>query len=357
MEARSTVIKATVTICVFICLCIIIYLENMKMFYLPTSNNTLEPQPQWSQYSYSGFVNRVTALRHPSLRSRCSCVTFGYRMRGGIGNHLFYYSATVYVAWLTGRHICLLTSSRKLILNELFDIHIPQVNIKKYRCPSYKFKQRGVGLYDARVESLINISPNKYLLLDGYFQSWMYAHTIAAQLRQDLCFKKELKEFVADFLSRTVPLGWSKLKFVRVGVHVRRGNFLTKSGLVFGYTSAGERYLQKAMTYFVKQFPRVQFIVSSNDIKWCQKHMTLHNFNKTNVNIVFSVKHSAGQDLALLASCNHTVMSTGTYSWWAAWLANGTTIYYANYPNNGSLLSRSFRNKEYYYPHWIGMTT
>ena len=59
-------------------------------------------------------------------------------------------------------------------------------------------------------------------------------------------------------------------------------------------------------------------------------------FNKTNVNITFSVQHSAGQDLALLASCDHTVMATGTFSWWAAWLANGTTVYYANFPRRGS---------------------
>ena len=79
-------------------------------------------------------------------------------------------------------------------------------------------------------------------------------------------------------------------------------------------------------------------------------------FNKTDVNITFSVNHNTGQDLALLASCDHTVMTTGTFSWWAAWLANGTTVYCADYPKRGSWLSTKIqRSTEYYYPDWIGM--
>ena len=78
-------------------------------------------------------------------------------------------------------------------------------------------------------------------------------------------------------------------------------------------------------------------------------------FNKTSINITFSVRHNAAQDLAILASCNHTVMTTGSYSWWAAWLANGTAVYYADYPTRGSYLSRLFRSEDYYHPKWIGI--
>jgi len=106
------------------------------------------------------------------------------------------------------------------------------------------------------------------------------------------------------------------------------------------------------MTHFVRLFPRVQFLVASNDIRWCQQHV---KFNSSGVNVTFSVGHSAGQDLALLASCNHTVMTTGTYSWWAAWLANGITVYYANYPRRGSWLSTKIDKNDYYHPDWIGL--
>jgi len=73
------------------------------------------------------------------------------------------------------------------------------------------------------------------------------------------------------------------------------------------------------MGHFVGRFPRVQFVVVSNDILWCQKHVA---FNGSGVDVVFSVGHNTGEDLALLASCDHTVMTTGTFSWWGGQLAN-----------------------------------
>jgi len=109
------------------------------------------------------------------------------------------------------------------------------------------------------------------------------------------------------------------------------------------------------MNYFAESFPRIQFIVASDDIPWCQKHMNLSMFRKTSINITFSVRHNAAQDLALLASCNHTVMTTGTYGWWAAWLANGIAVYYARFPKKGSILGRLFRSDQYYHPNWIGI--
>ena len=227
--------------------------------------------------------------------------------------------------------------------------------MQKLGCPLYKFTPRGVGVYDPRVTSLVNISENQSLLLKGPFQSWKYAHPVADQLRQRLRFRRELTEFVADFLTGNVPPGWTALKFVRVGVHVRRGDFLGAWARSRGFTVAGKSYLQRAMGYFVERFGQVQFIVASNDIRWCQKHVTSSMFNKTNVNITFSVKHNAGQDLALLASCNHTVMTTGTYGWWAAWLANGITVYYANFPKRGSRLSTQTRINEFYHPDWIAI--
>lgn len=112
------------------------------------------------------------------------------------------------------------------------------------------------------------------------------------------------------------------------------------------------------MSYFVERFPRVQFIIASDDIKWCCQHLTVAMFNKlntANVNITFSVKHNAAQDLALLARCNHTVVTTGSFSWWAAWLANGITIYYAKYPTRRTLLGNLYLKNDYYPPHWIAI--
>jgi len=78
-------------------------------------------------------------------------------------------------------------------------------------------------------------------------------------------------------------------------------------------------------------------------------------FNKSKVNVTFSVKHNTSHDLALLANCDHSIMTTGTFSWWAAWLANGITVYYTDFPRPGSILSTRMRSKDFFRPDWIGM--
>jgi len=55
----------------------------------------------------------------------------------------------------------------------------------------------------------------------------------------------------------------------------------------------------------------------------------------------------------VLSSCDHVIVSAGSFGWWAAWLANGTTIYYDKWPRNGTTLSAVFDREDYYPPHWV----
>ena len=242
-------------ICVLVCLTVIIYLVGIKGISITKSRHVLSV---------------------PVRQSRCRYVGFEIPKTGnGLGNHLFYYSVVMYVAWLTGRDPCIWTTLTNTLLDRVFDIDIPRIDIRRPGCPLYRFVQHGVGVFDARVKALVNISDNESLVLKGPFQSWKYAEPIAGQLQQRLRFRRELTQFVADFLFRSVPAGWISLKFVRVGVHVRRGDFLSPWAVSRGFTVANERYIQRAMSYFVQRFPRVQFIVASNDIRWCQRHVRL----------------------------------------------------------------------------------
>jgi hypothetical protein len=43
------------------------------------------------------------------------------------------------------------------------------------------------------------------------------------------------------------------------------------------------------------------------------------------------LESTPGRDFALLIQCNHTIMTIGTYGFWAACLAGGDTVYLANF--------------------------
>jgi len=297
----------------------------------------------------------VVVLRTLLANLTCNNVCFSIPVTGNrLGNHLFYYAGVQYVAWLTDRTPCIRTASRRTPLDRVFDLDIARVDSQD-QCPVYTFRDELVYAYNPRVRTLVNVPPTQSILLVSFFSSWKYTHPVDNRLRRDLNFRRELTQFAVRFLSFNVPPGWVDVSFVRVGVHVRRGDFLRRWTIDKGFTVATQLYLRRALGYFVERFARIQFIVASNDIPWCRKHIRSSTWDRDRVNITFSAGHSAGQDLALLASCNHSVITTGTYSWWAAWLVNGITVYYADFPRRGSSLSNRSRVEEYYPPNWIGI--
>ena len=128
---------------------------------------------------------------------------------------------------------------------------------------------------------------------------------------------------------------------------------MTESERRIGFTVASKEYLKRAMAYFIERYSPLQFIVASDDIDWCRKNIELSSLNQEYINMTFSIAHSAEQDLALLASCNYSIMTTGTFSWWASWLAHGTTVYYENFARPGSSLWKRSKAADFFPPSWI----
>jgi len=284
----------------------------------------------------------------------------GFADGRGLGNQkMFDLAVVIYVAELTGRRPGILKFSYQLALDEAFHLGIERFD---NLCPCYVFSESRSLRYDNRVEELAGNGSRAdevrgmSIFMNGFFQSWKYTRSIERRLRQHFVFLPEIRQFVDDFIAASRPPGWLA-NFVRVGVHVRRGDVVTKEKINFGYTTPGARYFAHAIRYFVDRFDRVQFIVVSNDIDWCRNNlaefaMTLRH----RVNITYLSQHSRAKDFAVVASCEHVIMSTGTYGWWAGWLVRGTTIYYADWPRNGSTLYSMFTREDYFPPTWIGMT-
>ncbi|KAH3839529.1 hypothetical protein DPMN_112961 [Dreissena polymorpha] len=92
------------------------------------------------------------------------------------------------------------------------------------------------------------------------------------------------------------------------------------------------------------------FIFGSNGIDWVKDNFSN---NSTNRKIAFLEGNLAAVDMTVLGSCNHTIVSTGTFGWWAAWLAGGATIISKQQAVNGSRLDKQFVLPEYFLPNWI----
>jgi len=205
--------------------------------------------------------------------------------------------------------------------------------------------------YDAATRHLLkavrrtNVPSN--IRLCGYFQSWRYFDEYADRVRQNFEFQESISAAVDSFLSS------GHRNVTRVGIHIRRGDMV--SGYESGYTVAPLNYFRSAMRYFTERFERVEFIVCSDDITWCRSNLPNAINLSTTVEMRFSDATPPYVDLAILARCDHIIMSVGTFGWWAAWLANGTTIYYEDWPRPNTMLAGKVNKSDYFPSHWIAM--
>ena len=62
------------------------------------------------------------------------------------------------------------------------------------------------------------------------------------------------------------------------------------------------------------------------------------------------------EDFVLLASCQHVIMSVGSFGYWAAFLAGGDVVYYKDHYVKGSWKSKGYRDRFQFPPEWIAIS-
>ena len=253
-------------------------------------------------------------------------------------------------------------------LDHFFEVPVTRVeNVSAELCPCVNVGESGGLAYHSPIQKLHNRTDivGKSLLICGWFQSWKYTVGIESELRRHLRLSPNVSAAVHDYLDQIRPLDWIGQSFNRIGIHVRAGDLLRRDKWDFGYTVPQRPYFEQAMSRFLNesQGDRVQFIVITDSLKWAKKAINFKSIaeqlnqtsrnEKVDTDVVYSEGHNAGFDLALLSVCDGVIMSTGTYGWWGAWLANKTTIYYSNWPRNGTKLFSQFKRTDFFPPDWI----
>ena len=276
---------------------------------------------------------------------------------GGLGNQLFQYTALYGVAKANGLKPVI---SSQVKLTKMF----PYLKAKQVGEPHPgahwdKFRELKAMAFDGRTFSL-NFMKNINLL--GFFQSWRYFDHVRADVRQQFTFPSDAVDQVQVVLREALAAANDKFFNDRdvdskppqlVGIHVRRGDLLNDDSIKKGYVTAAESYISVAMDYFIKKFTNVIFIVCTDDMEWSKKHVVRKGSNP----VIFSpFSHNyPAIDLCLLSQCNHTIMTVGTFGWWAAWLAGGETVYYKKFPKPWSQVAEEFRQTDYFLPQWYGI--
>ena len=157
-----------------------------------------------------------------------------------------------------------------------------------------------------------------------------------SKIRESLVFKDHIMKAARQQVNTSVRKWMSKNKkrvkregitknnVTLVGIHHRRGDHL-KFEQVMKIPHITMSYLSPSMDMYRDKYKNAVFLYVSDDKEWAKQHLTRDK------ELVFSWSLSAkvistGEDLAILSLCTHTIMTRGTYSFWASKLAGGTYI-------------------------------
>ncbi|XP_060085024.1 galactoside alpha-(1,2)-fucosyltransferase 2-like [Ylistrum balloti] len=276
--------------------------------------------------------------------------------RGGLGNLMFMYASIYGMAKEKGMGIGVY---KNMELYRMF-------NITEKAIKDTRICDKAVEIYEYRPcaydVATTGFTSSKNIRHKSYLQSWRYFEDIEEDIRAQFVFKDFIKAKAADILRRAVAtyikqypsLQSSVGNLTIVGVHIRRGDYLKKDKIQYGYEVASSAYVEKALQYFRDKYNNTLFLIFTNpnppDIKWCKQYI--------NGSDVVHMKANAREiDMCAISQCNHTVMTVGTFGWWASWINKGETIYYKDVATPKSSLLDDFSQDmtDYFYPGWIGM--
>ena len=262
---------------------------------------------------------------------------------GRLGNRLFQYASALGIARYSNRKI--LFSPRLLRLKYL----LPNLTLETTNGTCWqnwrRMKESHNSIFDKRFFQL----PNKNVTIGKYLQSYLYSKDITNEIFKTFSgINLALIKLVeTNFISNAQKDIRTKLLYTNhttVCVHVRRGDLLEGGG----YKGPEPEELLYAMNWMEKRHNQVVFYVASNGMDWCQKHLKRKNS-------FFSYASFAEEDFVLMQSCDHMIMTFGTFGWWAAWMTSqrgGDVMAYRTPYEPDTYWSRNFDRASNFPGHW-----
>ncbi|CAG5116811.1 unnamed protein product, partial [Candidula unifasciata] len=255
---------------------------------------------------------------------------------GRLGNQMFKYASLLGIARAQGRGLFFHPETD---LAKTFKITNIAVNESSKRWPVIS----EVGIFEEKMFKL----PIYDVRIMGYLQSFWYFFLVSDEVRQEFTFHDSIANAAANILH---DVGEKYNFTMTVGVHVRRTDFLTKKLQRLGYAAPDKSYFMKAFSLMKSKFPgrKISFLVASDDLPWCEENLSGNN-------VIIMPKASPAVHMATLSSCDHVIISGGSYGWWSGWLANGYVIYFTGYMRSGTPFGDWYKIDQYYPRMWIGL--
>ncbi|GAB6022959.1 fucosyltransferase 1 (galactoside 2-alpha-L-fucosyltransferase, H blood group) [Chamberlinius hualienensis] len=287
-----------------------------------------EPSEEYHCLCYSGN----------GTDDRCA-MTIGLQSR--LGNNMGEYAA-LYALSILNRRPAFMISAMADVLQPYFKLTMPVIS----KTFEDDIKWTDIFIHDYMEDRYANFE-GRFIRLLGTPYSWKFYHFVADDIRREFTFQDEITNRVE---SRLQQIKGNRSSVTFIGVHARRGDYVTFLAAHLKGVVANEHFFAEATNRFRERFSDAVFVVVSDDMPWCREHIS---------NALGDVHYVGNNDqlrpiddLAILSKCNHTIFSIGSFGYWAGFLAGGQTIYLSNYTLPDSPLNNHLHFESVFWPHW-----
>jgi hypothetical protein len=203
------------------------------------------------------------------------------KLMGGLGNQLFQYA-----------HGKAVEKDRKEPL---------LLDISWYKGRTDRLYMLDAFNIDAKVANLFHRFSTKNRII-GDFQSEKYFKNIEDIIRKEFTLKKILS---------SNPIRDPNA----VSIHLRGGDYVKGNRSNF-HGVCGPEYYSDAIALIHTHVDSPHFYIFTDDLPWAQNHIKFPE----PFTIISKTNSDPCEELVLMSSCKHNIISNSTFSWWAAWL-------------------------------------
>ena len=316
------------------------YISNQRLSYF----NLWETNKHWRSSE-----NNLAVLQK-TIHDRVMLASLFYE-KLSLGNFLFKFASSYGIAKANGFTLVMpaLTTINTLFENITLNIPSSPTGLTyNESLIKHVTETDGYAIFHPDIFNLSKIfKTSDVVKIHGYRQSWKYfTHTWEYDLKNRLKFSSLIQSKINHYLHSVLSDKSSDTSLV--GIHIRRGDF--KNLADHGYTVSNIAYIENAIKYYEQQKKGIMFIIATKDQTWTKEHvLPLRN------NIFMSPFTSPFDDMCLLASCNDSIITGGSYGWWSAYLAGGSVVYDTTFPKPETRIGKRFKKEDYYPPNWVGL--
>nr|XP_027209745.1 galactoside 2-alpha-L-fucosyltransferase 3-like isoform X2 [Penaeus vannamei] len=168
------------------------------------------------------------------------------------------------------------------------------------------------------------LGPHHFQIQNSPFEMQLFGR-FKDDLRREFTFSEGLRDQAQRFLSQVKQgqraRGVPGAEPMWVGLHVRRTDYSAHVKLFRGGLP-GVGFLERAMAHFREKLGGgVAFVAASDDPRFIKATLSRH------ADVYFAPGKPPELDMAVLASCNHSIITLGSFSFWTGFLTGGEVVY------------------------------